>query len=566
MAESKRVIVDPITRIEGHLRIELELDDKGTVKDAYSSGTAFRGIEIIMRGRDPRDLGLFAQRICGVCTYHHYERGVEAVEDAFNVRIPPNARLVRNLLWAAQILQDHPTHFYQLHSMDWWDVLSALQADPEKAEAVARRYHPTPYNASASHYARVLERLKRFAQSGQLGPFANGYWGHPKYRLTPEENLVMASHYLDNLAIQRMAAQMDAIFGGKNPHPQSLVVGGVTAVRDALSAHRLGEYRFLLEQVRDFIERAYLPDLLMLAERYKEEALAGYGGGLGNYMSFGALPLDNEDWKHRDDFFPRGIVLDRDLSKVYPLDPMKIAEEVSHAWYTYSKGDNTLLHPFEGETNPNYTGLNPDHTLKVEGKYSWLKAPRYEGKPMEVGPLARLIVGYAAGREEIRQAMDGFTERLGVPFHFWYSTVGRTVARGLNALLVARKAEDFLNQLAANVAKGDERFLARYQPKDGQGFSAVEVPRGGLSHWVVIRGGRIENFQAVVPTTWNGSPRDAKGQRGAYEASLLGQPIHDPKKPLEVLRTIHSFDPCLACAVHLIDPQGQEVAHLKVEV
>lgn len=566
MADPQRVIVDPITRIEGHLRIEVEMADDGTVKDAYSSSTAFRGMELIMKDRDPRDVGLFAQRICGVCTYHHYERGIEAAESAYNVRIPPNAQLVRNLLWIGQALQDHPTHFYQLHSMDWWDVISALGADPERAVEVAHRYHPTPYNASVSHYTRVLQRLTRFAESGQLGPFANGYWGHPKYRLSPEENLVMASHYLDNLAVQRLAAQMDAILGGKNPHPQSLVVGGVTSVRDAVSAHRLGEYRFLLAQVKDFVERAYLPDLVMLGERYREEALAGHGGGLRNYMSFGALPLDTEPWQFRQLYFPRGIVLDRDLTTVHPVDPMKIAEEVTHSWYTYTQGDSTLLHPYQGETNPRYTGFNEDHTLKVEEKYSWLKAPRYEGKAMEVGPLARLIVGYAAGHQEIRQAMTEYTDRLGVPFEFWYSTVGRTVARGLNALLIARQGVGFLEQLAANVGRGDERFFSPYQVRDGEGFSATEVPRGSLSHWLRVRGGRVENFQAVVPSTWNASPRDAQGQRGAYEESLIGQPVHDPMQPLEILRTVHSFDPCLACAVHLIDARGQEIGQFKVEV
>ncbi|HWG84502.1 MAG TPA: nickel-dependent hydrogenase large subunit [Deinococcales bacterium] len=562
---TKRVVVDPITRIEGHLRVELEMGKDGRIADAYSSGTAFRGVELIMKGRDPRDMGLIAQRICGVCTYHHYERSTEAVERAFGVQIPPNARLVRNLMWTAQVLQDHLVHFYQLHSMDWWDVLSALKADPKKAVAVAHRYHPAPFNASESHYTLVAQRLTKFASTGQLGPFANAYWGHKAYRLSPEENLVIASHYLDNLAVQRLAAQMTAIFGGKNPHPQSLVVGGVTTARDALTAERIGQYQSLLGQVADFMERAYLPDLAMLGLRYKDEALAGHGAGLGNYLAVGALPLDENPWETRASFLPRGIVMNRDTSKVLPVDPKKITEEVAHSWYEYGT-DGAALHPLDGETKPLYTGLNKDGTLKVEEKYSWLKSPRYDGHPMEVGPLARMVVAYAAGQPQVRAVMDDYTRKVNVPFAFYHSTLGRTIARGLETKLVADHTVDLINSLVNNVSKGDERFFTQHTPRDGDGWSLTEVPRGSLSHWVRIAGGKVENFQAVVPSTWNAGPRDAKGQRGAYEAALIGQPMADPGMPLEVLRTIHSFDPCLACAVHLLGPDGEEIARFRVEV
>jgi quinone-reactive Ni/Fe-hydrogenase large subunit len=560
-----RIVVDPITRIEGHLRIEAALDERGTITQAYSSGTAFRGIELIMKGRDPRDLATFTQRICGVCTYQHYERSTEAVERAYGVRIPPNARLVRNLLWSAQVIHDHVVHFYHLHGVDWFDIASALSASPAKAVQIAKQYHANPYNASESHYALVIQRLSKFVQSGQLGPFAGAYWGHPAYKLSPEENLIMASHYLDALAVQRVMSQMEAIFGAKTPHPQSLIVGGVTSVRDALSAERIGQYLFMLKQAQDFIDRAYLPDLVMMGTRYKDEALRGDGAGLKNYMSVGGLPLDEEEWENRRFLFPKGLILNRDLSKVLPIDPMKITEEIAHSWYTY-EGDQVALHPFEGQTNPQYTGLEADGKLKVEGKYSWLKSPRYDGIAVEVGPLARFIVGYAAGSEPIKKLMDGYTARIGVPFKFWYSTLGRTVARGLETKLLADFVPTLVNDLVTNVSKGDERFFTPYLPKDGDGFSLSEVPRGSLSHWVRIRNGRIENFQAVVPSTWNASPKDSKGQVGAYEAALTGQKLADPKKPLEILRTIHSFDPCLACAVHLLDPKGQEIAHLKITV
>lgn len=561
----RRVVIDPITRIEGHLRIEVAMAEDGTVGDAFSSSPMFRGIETIMRGRPPQDLGLFAQRICGVCTFHHYERGVMAVEHAYDVQIPPNARLVRNLMWCGQVLQDHCTHFYQLHAMDWFDVVAALGADPQRAADVAREYHPTPYNASAAGYARTAQRVAALVESGQLGPFAAGYWGHPKYRLTPEENLIMASHYLDNLLIQRTASKAVALFGSKSPHPQNLMVGGVSSVNEALNARKLGEYRSLIGQVRDFVERAYLPDLRMIGRRYREEAEAGYGGGVRNYLSFGGLPLDDAPWARQQNFLPRGIVLDRDLTTVHEVDPQAIREEVTHAWFTY-EGDQAALSPLNGQTTPEYTGLNDDGTLRVDGKYSWVKTPRYDGRPMEVGPLARFVIGYAAGDETIRGLMDAYTSEVGMSFDAWYSTIGRTVARGLEAKLVADKSFDFLDELTRNVSQGDERFFTSHREADGEGWALREAPRGALSHWIRVQDGAIQNFQAVVPSTWNSSPRDADGVRGPYEEALVGQPVEDPTQPLEVLRTVHSFDPCMACAVHLVDVRGAEIARFKVRV
>jgi Ni,Fe-hydrogenase I large subunit len=558
-------VIDPITRIEGHLRIEIEVDDAGLVEEAFSSSTAFRGFETIMRGRDPRDVGLFAQRICGVCTYHHYERGIQATERAYGANIPPNARLLRNLMWAAQLVNDHTTHFYQLHSMDWWDVISALDADPEAATDIALQYHDKPYNASISHYRAVAERLTAFAQSGQLGPFAGGYWGHPKYRLSPEENLILASHYLDNLAVQRLSAKASAIFGAKNPHMQSLVVGGVTSARDALSAERIAEYQFLMNKSMDFVERAYLPDMEMLGDRYREEGLAGEGAGLGNYMSFGAMALDERPWEQSTFFLQPGLVTGRDLSSVGEVDPMKIGEQVAHSWYTYDNGDESL-HPLQGETNPAYEGFNADGTLQTEGGYSWIKAPRYDGRPFEVGPLARLMVAYAGGNEDVRAAMDAYVDQLGVPFEFFHSTVGRTVARGLETKLVGDYIPTLIQQLTSNVGGGDDRFFARYEPQDGEGWGMGEAPRGSLSHWLVVENESVANYQAIVPSTWNAGPKDAQGQRGAYESSLVGQPMADPTRPLEVVRTIHSFDPCLACAVHILNRDGEEIAQYEVEV
>lgn len=558
-------IIDPITRIEGHLRIEIEVDDAGLVEEASSSSTAFRGFENIMRGRDPKDVGMFAQRICGVCTFHHYERGVEATENAYGVVIPPNARMVRNLIWAGQLVNDHSTHFYQLHAMDWFDVVSALDADPALATEVAFRYHDKPYNASVSHYTAVAERLLAFVQSGQLGPFAGGYWGHPKYKLTPEENLILASHYLDNLAVQRMSAKASAIFGGKNPHPQSLIVGGITSARDALSAHRIAEYQFLMAKSADFVGRAYLPDLKMIGDRYRDEALAGEGGGLRNYMSFGAMSLNEAPWADRAFFLQPGLIMDRDLSTVHDVDPMKIGEEVTHSWYTYDGGAESL-HPLDGQTNPAYEGFADDGSLKTDGGYSWVKAPRYDGMPVEVGPLARMLIAYAGGNEAVRSVMDAYTADLGLPFEFWYSTVGRTVARGLETKVVADHVPTMVGELTSNVSTGDDRFFNRYDENDGPGWAMAEAPRGSLSHWLTVQDGSVANYQAIVPSTWNAGPKDARGQRGAYEASLVGQPMADPERPLEVVRTVHSFDPCLACAVHVLNRNGEEIALHEVEV
>jgi len=559
-------VIDPITRIEGHLRIEIEVDDTtNVVQEAASSSTAFRGFESIMRGRDPKDVGMFAQRICGVCTFHHYERGVEATEMAYGVSIPPNARSLRNLIWAAQAVNDHTTHFYQLHAMDWFDVVSALDADPVAATEIAHQFHRTPYNASESHYTMVAERLLAFVQSGQLGPFAGGYWGHPKYRLSPEENLIIASHYLDNLAVQRMSAKASAIFGGKNPHMQSMIVGGMTSARDALDAHRIAEYQFLMQKSMDFVERAYLPDLELIGRRYRTEALAGEGGGLRNYMSFGAMALDEQPWERRAHLLPAGLIMDRDLSTVHSVDPMKIAEEVTHSWYTY-EGGNDALHPLDGQTNPAYEGLNADGTLKTEGGYSWVKSPRYDGMPVEVGPLARMLIAYASGDEAVRTIMDDYTNKIGVPFDFWYSTVGRTIARGLETKVIGDAVPGLVSKLTGNVASGDDRFYNRFEVKDGPGWAMGEAPRGSLSHWLTVENGQVSNYQAIVPSTWNASPKDGREQRGAYEAALVTQPMADPTRPLEVVRTVHSFDPCLACAVHILNRNGEEIASFEVEV
>jgi len=548
---AKRMVVDPITRIEGHLRIEVELDNTNTIKDAWSSITLWRGIETILKGRDPRDAGLIVQRFCGVCTYVHYEASIMACEDAFGIKPPPNARIIRNLMQGAWFLGDHIMHFYHLHGMDWVDVVSALKADPKKAVEIAMSVSSNPYNSSQTHYKAVQDRLGKFVKSGRLGPFANAYWGNPSYKLPPEANLVILSHYLDALEVSKVAAQAQAIFGGKNPHPQSLVVGGVTCVLDAMNPSRLGDYLFRIKAVNDFVARAYIPDVVLAARYYKGEGLAGIGGGVKNYMSFGGFALDDSGTNF---LFPRGIVKNRNLAKLLPIDEAKITEESLHAWYQ----DEKPQHPYDGTTIPKYTGLDKEGHLKGEEKYSWCKAPRYDGEPFEVGPLARMIVGYTAGDKQIKPLVEGTLKATGLPATVLFSTLGRTAARAIETKLVGDQIEGWFNELVANLKKGDVRTWTPCDvPKEAQGRGMTEPPRGSLSHWIRIKDYKIANYQAVVPSTWNCSPRDKNNKRGPYEESLIGTKLAKADQPLEIIRTIHSFDPCMACAVHIIEPNGE---------
>ncbi len=566
---STRVVVDPITRIEGHLRIEAEVKD-GRIVDAWSAGTMVRGIEKILKGRDPRDAWAFAERVCGVCTTVHALASVRSVEDALDIAVPPNAELIRNLMFCALYLQDHVVHFYHLHALDWVDLVSALKADPEETSRLAQSISAWP-KSSAGYFRDLQKRLTGFVESGQLGIFANAYWGHPAYKLPPAVNLIGVAHYLEALEWQKEIVKVHTIFGGKNPHPNYLVGGVPCSINideaNALNAERLAFVGRLLEEGQRFVEQVYLPDLLAVAPYYLD--WTEIGGGVSNYLCYGDLPTNGlaDIARYK---FPRGAVLDRDLSRIHPVDPHDpdgVREEVGHSWYRYEGGDAKGLNPWEGETEFNYTGPKPPYEhLAVDGKYSWIKTPRWKGRPMEVGPLARLLVGYAAGNAEIKDAVTATLGALKAPPAVLFSTLGRTAARGIETRLVARWALEFYQQLIANIRNGDSRTFTKERwepatwPATARGVGATEAPRGALAHWLVIKDQRIENYQLVVPTTWNGSPRDSQGQRSPYEASLIGTPVHDPHQPLEILRTIHSFDPCLACAVHLYDDRGEPLA------
>jgi hydrogenase large subunit len=565
---ANRIVIDPVTRIEGHLRIEATVEN-GVVKDAYSAGTMVRGIERILKGRDPRDAWAFTERVCGVCTTVHALASVRAVEDALGIVVPRNAELVRNLMFCAQYVQDHVVHFYHLHALDWVDVVSMLKADPAAAAKLAQSISPWPKN-TAGHFAAVQSRLRKYVESGQLGIFANGYWGHPAYKLPPEANLLAVSHYLDALEWQKELVKIHAVFGGKNPHPNYLV-GGVPCSFNldevsAINTERLNLVGSLINEAITFVEQVYVPDLLAIAGFYKD--WAGIGGGLENYLAYGDLPTRGYN-DPASFLFPRGAILGRNLNDVKEVngkDQAEIREYISHSWYRYGAGDDVGLHPFAGETELHYTGPKPPYEqLDVAGKYSWLKTPRWKDHPMEVGPLARTLVAYAKGSTDVRELVGAVLKKLDVPITALFSTLGRTAARGVETQLVAHWMKRFHDDLLANLKAGETRTFTRDRwepatwPSTAEGVGMTEAPRGALAHWVRIKDGLIDNYQLVVPSTWNASPRDAKGQRSAYEASLVGTPVANPEQPVEILRTIHSFDPCIACAVHLYDPEGRPV-------
>ena len=528
-----------------------------------------RGIEIILKGRDPRDAWAFCERVCGVCTTVHALASVRSVEDALGINIPPAAEMIRNIMYCVQNVQDHVVHFYHLHALDWVDVVSALKADPKETSRIAESISHWP-KSSPGYFSDLQKRLTGFVKSGQLGIFANAYWGHPAFKLPPEINLIGVAHYLEALEWQKEIVKVHAIFGGKNPHPNYLVGGMPCSINldeaNAINAARLATVGKLLKDAQDFVEQVYYPDLMAIAPYYLD--WSKIGGGLENYMCYGDLPTNGfaniESYK-----FKRGVILGRNLNEVLPVDPRDtrdgIEEFIDNSWYEdYSVGAGKGLHPWQGETRLKYTGpKTPYKHLDVDQKYSWLKTPRWKGHAMEVGPLSRMLVGYASGDSEIKEVVTEALGQLNAPATALFSTLGRTAARGLEARLTAKWNLDFYATLLRLIKEGDTRTFTKDSwepstwPADAQGVGTSEAPRGALAHWIVIKNGKIANYQLVVPSTWNASPRDAKGQRSSYEAALIGTPVHDPKQPLEIIRTIHSFDPCLACAVHLYEDGGE---------
>jgi hydrogenase large subunit len=578
---AQTIVVDPVTRIEGHLRIEAQFDGS-VITQASSSGTMVRGIEIILQGRDPRDAWAFAQRICGVCTLVHGIASVRAVEDALKYSIPANAQLIRNLMIGTQFVHDHVMHFYHLHALDWVDVVSALNADPKATSALAQSIS-TYARSSPGYFAEVQDRVKKLVESGQLGIFANAYWGHPGYKLPPEANLMAVAHYLDALAWQREVVQLQTIFGGKNPHPNVLVGGAPSAISvhagagtgsTAVNEVGLQKVANIIDQMRRFVDQVYLPDVLAIASFYKDWFKTGYGEGTGNFMTYGDFPAAGSQ-DPKTFLVPRGAILGRDLSHIQEVDltaDEDIQEFVAHSWYDYSAGKEAGLHPYRGETRLNYSGPPPPYQhLDTTASYSWLKSPRWKGHAMEVGPLARVLMLYASGHEPTKELATKTLAQLDLPLEALFSTMGRTAARALECKILADAMPQWFDNLMANIKVGDVRTFndqlwePSTWPRHAQGVGFLEAPRGALAHWIIIEDGKISNYQAVVPSTWNAGPRDATGTEGPYEAALRGHSLHDPKQPLEILRTIHSFDPCLACAVHVVDPDGEELIRVRIQ-
>lgn len=565
---TKRITVDPISRIEGHLRIDVEVDN-GAVSNAWASATMWRGIERILQGRDPREAWLFTQRFCGVCTTVHAMASVRSVEDALNLEIPLNAQYIRNLILIAHALHDHIVHFYHLSALDWVDVMTIPKADPAKTSALAESLSPWRVN-SKNEFKAAKDKVLGVAQSGQLGIFANGYWGHPAMHLPPEVNLLAFSHYLQALEYQRKAVQVVAMLGSKSPHIQNLMVGGVANAinldnQATLNMEKLMKVKVLLDEVVQFVQQVYVPDACAIAGLYSD--WLKYGAGVMNYLAVPDLPLDSKKQAYD---LPGGYISGGNLGGVKSFktaaDPIfreSVVEDTAHAYYKNSK---TALHPWKGETEPAFNEWNAD------GKYTWVKAPRFDGKPAQVGPLAQVLVGYAQGHPLTRKWVDAALEKMAAtagrkiaPTEL-QSSLGRHAARAVRAGMLSELADKHWNLLVNNISKGDTTIHVNPQFPSGtvEGVGTHEAPRGTLSHWVVVKNGKIDNYQAVVPTTWNASPRDEHGASGPYEASLKGNPIANPEMPLEVLRTIHSFDPCMACAVHTFDPEGKKIAKVKV--
>ncbi len=582
----QRVVVDPVTRIEGHMRCEVNVDENNIIRNAVSTGTMWRGLEVILKGRDPRDAWAFTQRICGVCTGTHALTSVRAVEDALKIEVPENANSIRNIMQLSLQIHDHLVHFYHLHALDWVNPINALRADPKATSALQIATSPKHPKSSPGYFRDIQNRLKKFVESGQLGPFKNGYWTNPAYILPPEADLMAVTHYLEALDFQKEIMTTRTIFGGKDTHPNWLVGGvpcainidGNLAAGAPINMDRLNYVNSIVDRSIEFVENVYIPDIIAIGKLYKGWL---YGGGLSgkSVLAYGDIPDKANDYSPENLMMPMGAIINGNLKEVHPVDlrdPQQIQEFVPHSWYKYDD-DKKGLHPWDGVTEPHYElGPNAKGTktnieqLDEAAKYSWIKAPRWRGHAMEVGPLARYVVGYAQGHEEFTEQIKSTLSALEAPVEALFSTLGRTAARALEAQWATRKQRYFMDKLIANIKAGDtatanvEKFDPSTWPKDVKGVGFTEAPRGALAHWIKIKDTKIDNYQCVVPTTWNGSPRDNEGNIGAFEASLINTKVERAEEPVEILRTIHSFDPCLACSTHVMGPDGKELAKVKV--
>ncbi len=547
---ASKIVIDPVTRIEGHLRMETSVEN-GFVTGAWSTGTLFRGLETILISRSIDDAWKWTQRICGVCTYVHAAASIKSAENAYGVTIPEIARQARNLLMGAQYIQDHIIHFYHLHALDWVDVASALTATATDAATADAAISPARAR-NAAYFSEVINKLTAFTSNGQLGPFANGYWGHPGYLLTPAQNLVLVSNYLEALSIQKEIIRIHVLLGGRNPHPLSLTVGGITQNLSAFKTMfttNLAAIQTICNTAKNFVDNFYLPDVIALANIYPAYRQTG---GFGNLLCVGEFPDSGGV-----NLLPAGVIMNKAAGSPANVDRELITEDVKRSWYSGVDG----IKPAVGVTVPVYTGIDTSE------KYSWLKAPRYQGVPMEVGPLARVMVAYQKNVTSVKNVADYvISNTSGMTVTQMYSTMGRIAARAIETKVIADQMSGWTSTLNTYVNDGNiiTKVALPANPAGG-GYSLTEAPRGALGHWFSHNSKSITKYQMVVPSTWNLSPRDASGVPGPVEQALIGTPVADETKPLEVLRVIHSFDPCLACAVHVIDMTGKEEAEIVVK-
>lgn len=581
----RRLVVDPITRIEGHLRCEVNIDENNVITNAVSCGTMFRGIEIILKDRDPRSAWAYAERICGVCTGTHALASIRAVENALGIDIPDNANLIRNLIALSLLYHDHLVHFYQLTGLDWINVISAAEADPAETSRIAQKLSPWP-NSSPGYFKELKDKLISIVKSGQLGIFANGYWNNPAYILPPEVNLLLFAHYLEALDLQREAVKTQTVFGGKNPHP-NWIIGGVPCSLNVNSAggeavinmERLNLVQKTIKDCLVFAQQVLMPDVITLAQYYSDWQNIGGGLAAQSVLAYGGFPAIANDYSNKSLTMPSGAIINGNFEEVLPVelsDPEQVQEVVAHSWYKYPDTVESLP-PAEGITDPWYIlgpatiGSKTDiKQLDEQGKYSWIKTPRYRGQMMEVGPLARLLVAYSLKKADTVERVNDLCGRIGMPVSGLKSTIGRILARCNEALWSVEMSQVFYDQLIKNIKNGNSTTVSTKKwepsswPAEAKGVGFTEAPRGGLGHWVEIKNGKISRYQCVVPTTWNAAPRSQTGQLGAFEASLLGTKMAIPEQPLEILRTLHSFDPCMACSTHILDKKGNKLSEINI--
>lgn len=528
-----RSIIDPITRIEGHLRAEMEVTD-GVVTDAWISGGCFRGMELVVRDRTPEDAAFIVQRICGVCPVSHMHASSIAAEKAYGISIPNNARIIRNLIEGSQFLHSHILWFYNLAGLDYVNPLNALSADPVAAYDLA-----TELGTPSADFVGLQDRLKKFADNGQLSIFSGNWFDTGEYNLTPEADLILTAHYLEALQMQAKASEIAGLLGGKMPHIMTIIPGGTAFVP---TAEKLDDLKGLVDELYTWVANTMIPDTLAVAKFYPEATT--FGKGCGRYGAWGVF--ERPSMEMNDRYLPAGVLDDRlNLSDV---DESKITEYVGRSWY---EGDADLP-PFEQGVKPAYTEYN------VDDRYTWNKCPRYDGKPLETGGFARLLVAYKRNVPFVVEHIDSMLVALGAQkgdLSALQNTLGRTGARQIETLYVATLMKEWVNELCEAVQGGDSAYFESPAQIDGEGTGFWEAPRGALYHSEKVKGGKITDYQIIIPSTWNLAPHDPDGNYGPMEQALIGVPVADIEKPINALRTVHSFDPCTACAVHIVEPK-----------